>query len=276
MKSNVAQIFGVIVAFFCVSLKAIVLEVGVTIPPQREPVVAVMGTNVNVHVLIEGNQNPHFFKPGAKRLAELSDCEIYFTIGFPGEENVEKKFASNGKPVLVSMVGRATAHNHEHENCEATDIHYWTSPIELKKMAQSVYREACRLMPAQEEYFKSNLQAYEKRCDQVLEESRAALLKAGVKHVLSFHPALGNYASAMGISQLAIEKDGRAPTLKVVAAVVTEARKHSIKKLFVQNSGEAEQSKMIVDRLGVAPFVIQLLSPEPLKLIEQITAELVK
>lgn len=261
---------------FCAYACADVLCVGATIPPQQEPIIAVMGTNVNVKTLMDGNQSPHFFRPSAKRLAEFVECDIYFTIGFPGEESVEKKFASDGKPMLVSMVGSITAHNHAHENCEAIDIHYWTSPIELKKMAKSVYREACRLMPAQEEYFKSNLQSYEKRCDQVLEESRAALSKAGVKHILSFHPALGNYASAMGISQLAIEKDGRAPTLKVVAAVVAEARKHNIKKLFVQNTGEAEQSKVVLERLDATAITIPLLSSAPLKLIEEITAELVK
>ena len=38
--------------------RADVLQVGVTIPPQKEPVLAVMGTNVQVRILMEGNQNP--------------------------------------------------------------------------------------------------------------------------------------------------------------------------------------------------------------------------
>ena len=80
----------------------------------------------------------------------------------------------------------------------------------------------------------------------------------------------------MGITQLTIEKDGRAPTLGVVARVVTEARKHGIKKIFVQNSGEASQSKVILDRLDATAIEIHILTETPLALIEEITSVLTK
>lgn len=254
--------------------------VGVTIPPQQEPVQAVMGTNVVVKVLMDGNQNPHFFCPSAKRLVALAECDLYFTIGFPGEKNVENKFASIGKPKLVQMLEsisehRHHHHGHKHNNCGGTtDIHYWTSPLKLKEMAKTVCAEAIKLMPEEEAYFKQNLTAYEAQCDKVLEEGKEVLKSAGVTHIFTYHPALGNYASAMGITQLAIEKDGREPTLGVVANVVTGARKHKVKKLFVQNSGEAQSSKVILNHLDVSLVIIKLLSSEPLALIQQITEEL--
>lgn len=265
--------------FACAKLGADVLNVGVTIPPQLEPVKAIFGTNAIVHVLMDSNQNPHFFRPSAKKLSSLANCDLYFTIGFPGEENVEKKFKSRGKPSLVPMLEEVSTHSlyeHNQDNsCGDTDIHYWTSPIKLKAMARVVCLEACKLMPSASDYFKGNLTNYEKACDKVLEDGQMALKAAGVSHVLTYHPALGNYASAMCITQLSIEKDGRAPTLGVVAKVVTEAHKYQIKKLFVQNSGEAGQSKIVLSRLGAEPIIIQVLSSEPLELIKQITDELV-
>ena len=259
-----------------------VLQVGVTIPPQKEPVLAVMGTNVQVRILMEGNQNPHFFRPSAKRLSEIAACNLYFTIGFPGEENVEKKFSSIGKPRLVSMLEEGQEHHHgeadhDHHVCGAgIDTHYWTSPSKLKEFAHVVYEQACELMPSETEYFKQNLETYEQRCDKVLAEGKAAIKAADVEYVLTYHPALGNYASAMGITQLTIEKDGRAPTLGVVARVVTEARKHGIKKIFVQNSGEASQSKVILDRLDATAIEIHILTETPRALIEEITSVLTK
>lgn len=279
MKKNL--FFSIIVLLCCFSFNLnAAIEVGVTIPPQQEPVLAVMGTNVQVRVLMDGNQNPHFFRPSAKRLSEIAGCDLYFTIGFPGEENVEKKFSAIGKPRLVSMQEEGLAHNHgesghNHHACGVgIDTHYWTSPLKLKEFAHVVYEQACELMPSEKEYFKQNLENYEQRCDKVLAEGRAAIKAAGVEHILTYHPALGNYASAMGITQLTIEKDGRAPTLGVVARVVTEARNHGIKKLFVQNSGELAQSKVILERLGATAIEIHILSSEPLALIEQITSAL--
>lgn len=263
---------------FCAYACADIISVGVTIPPQLEPVKAVMGTNVVVQVLMEGNQNPHFFRPSAKRLVALAECDLYFTIGFPGEENVEKKFASIGKPKLVSMIGGDSHHHHKQHSgaCGGgLDTHYWTSPLKLKEFAHIAYGEAIKLMPEAEAYFKQNLIAYEQRCDKVLEEGRAALKAANVTHIFTYHPALGNYASAMGLTQLAIEKDGREPTLGVVAKVVTEARKHKVKKLFVQNSGEADRSRVILDRLGASSITIQILSSKPLDIIQQITKALI-
>ena len=267
---------------FCAYACADVLCVGATIPPQQEPIIAVMGTNVNVKILMDGNQSPHFFRPSAKRLAEFVECDIYFTIGFPGEESVEKKFASIGNVKIVPMLDNISHHSHHnnHHNknlCgEDIDTHYWTSPLKLKEMAKIVFYEACKLQPESAEYFEQNLNSYEKRCDLTMKEGRKALEAAGVTHILTYHPALGNYAATMGLTQLSIEKDGRAPTLGVVARVVAEARKHNIKKLFVQNTGEAEQSKVVLERLDATAITIPLLSSAPLKLIEEITAELVK
>lgn len=276
-----AAILGLVLV--SIQLSADVLHVGVTIPPQQEPVKAVMGTNVVVHVLMDGNQNPHFFRPSAKRLSELAACDLYFTIGFPGEENVEKKFSSIGTPKLVSMIGEDSNHHHHHHHhhhhgaCGGdVDTHYWTSPLKLKEFAHIVCEEACILMPESAEYFKQNLHIYEQRCNEVIEEGRAAFKSAGVTHILTYHPALGNYASAMGLTQLAIEKGGRPPTIGVIADIVTTSRKFNIQKIFVQNSGEAEQSKVILRMLNASAITIQLLSPEPLALIQQITFELTK
>ncbi len=63
-----------------------VVNVAVTIVPQKTFVERIAGERAHVQVLVEPGADPHTFDPTPRQVAELNEADVYFMVGEPFEQ----------------------------------------------------------------------------------------------------------------------------------------------------------------------------------------------
>jgi len=76
---------------------------------------------------------------------------------------------------------------------------------------------------------------------------------------------LGYFASEYGLTQLAVEEEGKDPAPADLARIIEEARAHDIDYVFVEPWLDPSKARVIVSELGAE---IKVLDPLPESYIE--------
>ncbi|MBN2886277.1 MAG: zinc ABC transporter substrate-binding protein [Chromatiaceae bacterium] len=246
------------------------LSVFVSVVPQRTFVERVGGDWVKVEALVEPGANPHLFEPRPRQVAALSEADLYIRIGASFEDAWMSRIqATNpGLRVLDAREGIALrpldeahehddessddAHGHEHE---ALDNHVWTSPPLVKVMVGQIRDALSALAPEHAEDFAANADAFVAELDALDAEIRALLADLDERRFLVFHPAWGYYADTYGLTQVAIEREGKEPGPRALAAVIEQARREGIRVVLVQPQMSARAAEEVARAIGgrVAP-----------------------
>ena len=65
-----------------------------------------------------------------------------------------------------------------------------------------------------------------------------------------FHPAWGYFADTYHIEQISVEMEGKTPKPAQLKALITDARRHRIKILFVQPQVSAKIAELVAGEIG--------------------------
>lgn len=212
------------------------ISVFVTIPPQAYFVKKICGDRCNVHVLIPAHMSPHVYEPTARQLTLLSEAQVYFTLGLPGEDALLPKIrAINKNLVIVPTQAGVEMRLMEHTGHHAgPDPHIWLDPQRVKIVAQNIHWALTRLLPDGEAQFTNQLKTFIGELDRLDGQIRRLLTPLKGKKFYVFHPAFGYFADAYGLKQIPIEMEGKEPPPRFLAQTITEARKDGIDVIFTQ------------------------------------------
>jgi zinc transport system substrate-binding protein len=151
------------------------LNVTVSILPQKYFVERVGGEHVNVNVMVQPGANPATYEPRPEQLTALSEADAYFSIGVPFENAWLNRIASaNGEMLMVDTtagIARMPMEAHHHpgeaeenkgevypeDEPENPDPHVWLSPTLVKTQAQTIYAALVALDPAHEDAYEATL-----------------------------------------------------------------------------------------------------------------------
>ena len=112
------------------------------------------------------------------------------------------------------------------------DPHVWTSPENVKIMAQSIYETLAAIDPAHQADFQANLDSFTADIDQLEADINANLSGITSKKFIVFHPAWGYFARDFGLEQIAIEIGGSEPSAQELAGIIDEAKAENVKVIF--------------------------------------------
>ena len=213
------------------------IKVAVSIQPQKYFVDKVGGDLVEVTVMVPPGASPHSYEPKPVQMAALAKADLYFTIGVEFEHAWMKKFQAANKNLVVTdsaaqvrrmpMTGSHGNHakdkdDHDHQGL---DPHIWLSPALVEIQAQAVRDGLAQADPASSPVFDRNLAAFKEEIRNLDRELREALQGLeGHKSILVFHPAWGYFCRDYGLTQVAVEKEGKEPTAKGLQALINQAR----------------------------------------------------
>ena len=212
----------------------------VSILPLRGIVSEIVGDDFRVEVLVPPGMNPESFEPTPRQMIDLNRSQLIFNIGWIDfEQNMLSKIEDRRKVIdlnrgIEPIAGSCSHADADKEHRHGVDPHIWTSPRELRTMADNAYRTIHELYPDSTGYTVN----YQRLADklQVLDDSVAERLKqSGVPYFMIYHPALTYYARAYGIEQVAIEQDGKEPSAKRLVRLIEQARRDSIRVVFYQS-----------------------------------------
>lgn len=249
----------------------------VSIPPQAWLVKHVSGGSVGVMTLLPPGANPHTYEPTVKQMKELAGASLYLTVGIPFERPLAARVGKLNPALRIAATDAgiqkhgADAHDgHAHEHGEADhdadgcmaggDPHIWLSPPCFCAMASNTAAALTGLLPAPQ--LAANLQATVAAIRAVDEDIGARLKGMTMRTWAVYHPSWHYFADRYGLSLLAIEQDGKAPSARQLARLVRETRSAGVKTVFTEPSFDRRPAQILADQIGAHVAVIDPLKED--------------
>ena len=77
-----------------------------------------------------------------------------------------------------------------------------------------------------------------------------------------FHPSWGYFAKAYGLEQVPIEMEGKEPTARELAVLITEAKEHNARAIFVQPQFSIKSAETVAKAIGAQVVFADPLAPD--------------
>ena len=258
LKAIIA-IFAIFLFVGCAERKVVIENRAiVSIAPLKPLVEKILGEDFEVSVLVPQGASPETFEPTPKQLREVETARFVFGTGLlEFEQELLHRIARNEQIINLShgielLAGTCShAHHahtttceHGHHHAHGIDPHIWCSPKALGKMAENTYNAIAREMPDSTKYGKR----YTALCIKLLElDEEVTELCRQSPHSTFFiyHPALTYLARDYGLTQVAVEHEGKEPSAKHLSRIIEQARAEGVKHIFYQSEFPASSVEII-------------------------------
>jgi zinc transport system substrate-binding protein len=257
-------------------------NVMVSILPQKYFVERIADTLVNVSVMVPPGSSPETYEPTPVQIKTLSNSLAYFSLGLLDFEkttlkkiqgnNTNTRFINHSKEFNL-IEGQCIHHDHSHSH--GFDPHVWLSPVEVKKIVNSIYTTLSEIFPMYDSVFKANTQAFIADIDSLDSCMKNAFKEVSTNKFFIFHPAFTYFARDYGLVQVSLEEDGKSPSMKHMKSVLNDAVSEGVKTIFIQKEFDASMAKTIADDIGGRVVVVDPLDYNWLSNMF-ITADLIK
>lgn len=241
--------------------------------PQKEFIEKVGGDKVQVIIMVPPGADPHTYEPQAKQMEQISNAKMYVQVGsgIDFERTWMDKIRSLNQEMLIINDSKGITFipsmEPDVENSSSTEItesdpHVWVSPRNAQLMVENIYQGLVKIDPKNKEYYLINKENYLKELRQLDKNITAELSnKTGTK-ILVYHPSWGYFCQDYGLSQIAIEKEGKDPTPKEMMNIVNISKKENITAIFVSPHYNTRSSEVIASEIGAKVIFIDELSPD--------------
>ena len=247
------------------------LNIFVSVLPQQTFVEKIGGEHVSVQAMVTPGSSPATYNPTPQQISALSQADAYIRIGVPFEKSWMKRIRSANPDMLVIDARKnidlrsLEAHGHDHhhhDHAEELDPHIWTSPVVVLQIAKTIRDELTKLSPQHQNEFENNFISFEKELTDLHQElSTIFKPKHGMKFLV-FHPSWGYFADTYHLEQLTIEKEGKQPGAKALAAIIEQAKREKVDTVFVQPQFDQKMAQQIAKAINGKVIAIDPLSKD--------------
>lgn len=254
----------------------------VSIAPFRYFVSEIAGDDFDINVMVQPGANPHVYEPYPEQISRLQKSKAYISNGFLGFEQawLPRFYEINPSMIRLALGEKidpiVSEHHHDDDHAEGADPHYWVSPRCAVIMAESVKELLCTLNPGQQEEYSANFRLLAGRIGEA--DSLAASLFGGMegRPFMIYHPNLAYLARDYGLTEVAVEYEGKEPPPSRMKELIDLAGDGKIKTIFVQKEYDIRNALTIAGEIGASVTVIDPLSENWLAATTEIITELHK
>jgi zinc transport system substrate-binding protein len=275
------------------------------IPPLAYLVERVGANHVTAQVLVQPGQDPHTFEPSPRQMMALGRASIYFEVGMPFERQLLLKIRQ-GRPDLVVVdttkgiekrmmvehhhgeaghdehapeagagAGEAPHHeDHDGQHEEDADPHVWLSPSLLKVQARNIADALIAADPAHAADYRKNLAALLKDVDATDARVGEVLAPHKGQSFYVFHPAFGYFADAYGLTQEAVEVEGKSPSPRQLGELIRKAKAEDVHIIFVQPQFASASADALAASIDGAVVPMDALAKDVLKNLDDMAAKI--
>ena len=246
----------------------------VTITPMQSIIEEITAGDFDIEVIVPKGASPETFEPTPKQVTSFSDAELIFSTGIIDfEQSLVERIDGDAEVVNLSngielIAGSCSHGNHKHKH--GVDPHIWTSPRALRTMVTNAHKAIMAHYPDSVKYTEATGRLLE-RID-ALDTYCATRIKAeGVEAMMIYHPAYTYYARDYGIEQIAVEHDGKEPSLRQTTALIEKAKEHGVKAILRQPQYSEDKVRAIANDAGAEIITTDPLAEDILGEIERVT-----
>ena len=246
----------------------------VTITPMQSIIEEITTGDFDIEVIVPKGASPETFEPTPKQVTSFSDAELIFSTGLIDfEKSLVQRIDGDTEVVNLSngielIAGSCSHGNHKHKH--GVDPHIWTSPRALRTMVTNAHKAIMAHYPDSVKYTEATGRLLERI--NKLDNYCATRIKAeGVEAMMIYHPAYTYYARDYGIEQIAIEHDGKEPSLRQTTALIEKAKEHGVKAILRQPQYSEDKVRAIANDAGAEIITTDPLAEDILGEIERVT-----
>ena len=236
-------------------------DIAVTIQPLKYIIESITGDDFSIETIVPNGASPETYEPTPKQIISLSKSKMIFSTGLIEFENSLLSRLKEQSNIVnlsqgIELIEGSCSHNHSksvhnaHNHSHGIDPHIWTSPRELKTMAENAYKAIAKHYPDSTKYRSayealiSEFEALDKECEELCRN-------ADTKAFVVYHPALTYFARAYGIEQITVESDGKEPSAKHLATIIEQAKQMGVKCVLYQTQYPRSVVDVVAKDMGV-------------------------
>ncbi|WP_281951426.1 metal ABC transporter solute-binding protein, Zn/Mn family [Nitrosophilus kaiyonis] len=236
--------------------------IAVSILPQKFFVKKIVEDRFDIEVMVPPGSSPATYSVKPQQLLSLKKAKIYFSTGVPFEKAWLKRFKSANKSLKIVDIGKYIKkfpmqehhhegeHEHHHEHEKILDPHIWLSPPLVILQARVILEEICKIDPKNKDFYLKNYQKFSNELTNLDTKIFKKLFNLKKREFIVYHPSFGYFARSYNLKQIAIEKEGKEPTIKYLKRVIDIAKKKNIKVVFVEPQFSKKSAKFIASKIG--------------------------
>ncbi len=262
------------------------VTISVSILPQKFLIDRLTDSTIEVNVMVPPGSSPEMYEPSPIQMKGVSNSAIYFAVGpLEFESTILPRIKElNPDIIFVDLskgINLIEGHKHreimggdEHHTCY--DPHIWTSTVEFKLMAIGTCKELCKLFPEKTQQFEENLANLEIEISKLDSTIKQLVRDASTNKFLIYHPALSYFAREYGLTQIAIEEDGKNPSAQQLSALVRTAKTENLNSVFIQSQFDSRNAEILAKELGGEVATIDPLGYDWLANMHDLASKLAK
>ena len=243
----------------------------VTIEPQRYFADQLADSLFQVVSMVPPGTSPETYDPTPQQMVQLAQSKAYFCIGNIGYEIVwldrlkknhpNTLFFDNSEGISAILSEHDhQGHNHKHNSECNIDPHTWTSPKEALIIVENMCRALIEIDPEKAEIYRSNGEELKKHIRQTDQFIQLYLSHSSQNAFIIYHPALTYFARDYGLTQYAIEMEGKEPSPDQIRKIIETAKTENIRTIFIQQEFDQKNAEIIAKETGCKLVVINPLS----------------
>lgn len=273
------------------------LRVFVSVLPQKTFVEKLGGDHVEVRAMVQPGYSPATYDPTPQQISALAKTALYVRIGVPFERAWMKRIRSTNPDMqvldarqgiqlpIIHRHGQAYENNKDehhrsnqgreglHDESER-DPHIWTSPPLVKRMGKTIRDTLSALDPANEQDYARNYDAFADELDALDRDIRALLGGVTNRKFMVFHPAWSYFADTYGMIQVSVEKEGKEPGPRSLAALIEQAKRDNVKVILVQPQFHRKSAQQVAHAIGGRVVAIDPLSADYADNLRRVTQQI--
>jgi zinc transport system substrate-binding protein len=229
------------------------IRIAVSIVPQASFVQAIGKDRVEVVMMIPPGASPENYAPSPKNMEELSQAQLYFSIGVPAETDgiMPRLKQTHPKMRVIDLAAKVDEVYPAREIAPGeADPHRWLSPKRVEVMVNVIAEELAELDPENAQIYRENAAAYQSQLKQLDNYIKESLAEFNGRSFIVYHPAMGYFADDYGLNMIALEEEGKPASAVSLQSVIDRARKENIKVVFYQAEMDSKQAETLAHELG--------------------------
>jgi zinc transport system substrate-binding protein len=247
--------------------KNVIITTIVTIEDLAE---RIAGDNAEIMSLIPPGASPHSFEPTPGELEVVEQARMFIKVGSGIEFELEwtdRIIEMNQDMLVVDCSKGIDLIFQDEEAGEAdtdenigNDPHVWLSPVNAKIISQNIYEGFIEIDPENKEYYRDNLKLLEDKLDDLDKSIREILSGMENRKILVFHPAWTYFAAEYGLQQIAVQEEGKEPTIRSMESLIAQAKDEGISVIFASPEFDTRSAEVVASEIDGK---VVLVSPLP-------------
>jgi zinc transport system substrate-binding protein len=240
--------------------------VSVSILPQKFIAERIAGDDFHINVLVPSGSSPETYDPSPRQIEDLHKSAAYLKTGYLEIETIWLKKTSGRIPhlrIIDTSTGISLIEGDDHcAHHGGIDPHLWMSAKNMLIISRNMLDFFVSVNPGRKGFYQTNYETLATELRELDETTDQKLSGASQKRFLIYHPALAYFARDYGLHQIALEHEGKEPSVMYMRELTDLILRDNIRFLMIQNQFDTERAAQLARETGISLIRIDPLDYE--------------